>query len=673
MSRLNFQLEATSDQSRARAGRFRTLHNEVLTPLFMPVGTHATVRHQTFDLLLEAGSQILLTNTYHLLLRPGPEVFRRVGGIHNFTQWPRSFLTDSGGFQIFSMSSDRRITEECATFKSYIDGSTHLLSPEASIEMQKAIGSDIMMVLDECVPSTVDKSEARRAMELTHRWAARSLEARGESEQSMFGIIQGACYRDLRRESAHALTQMPFDGFAIGGLAVGETKDEREEFTAHTVDFMPKDRPRYLMGVGTPIDLLEAVHRGVDMFDCIIPTAHGEQGVAYTSQGRLRINRSVYKFAEEPLDPNCECYVCKRYTKAYLHHLIKAGETFGKQLMSSHNIHFYHSLMRSMRRAILENRFLSLYNELRDVLAADDQINPPKKAGPSKKKIPRALNLGDYEVVISPEGYGSIRQLSSGEVMHSVSHPDDEAARLYAEAFQSFQTEHRLEELRVWDVGMGAAHNAMSLVHKLPEEKLSSTSIRIISFERDLDPLRLALKHPVHFKHLRHGAPHHILEKGAWEMGRHSWRLLEGDFKLRMKEAPSPHVVFWDPFSLKTNAELWTLECFRQLRDQIDDPSHPLLLATYSASTAIRAGLLLAGFYVYRGPSTGPKSETTWASTTLFESLKDRLLGDEFLDRLRRSSIEGPFADSNEAPNKDEMIATLLKHPQFERHTVPKF
>ncbi|MEO5668019.1 MAG: tRNA guanosine(34) transglycosylase Tgt [Bdellovibrionota bacterium] len=665
MSRLNFKLEATADGSRARAGRFRTLHNEVLTPLFMPVGTHASVRHQTFDLLLDSGSQILLTNTYHLLLRPGPEVFNRVGGIHNFTGWPRSFLTDSGGFQIFSMSGDRRITEEGAKFKSYIDGTTHLLSPETSIATQKSIGSDIMMVLDECVPSTVDRPEALRAMELTHRWAARSLAARGDSKQSLFGIIQGACHLDLRRESARVLTEMPFDGFAIGGLAVGESKDEREEFTAHTVDFMPKNLPRYLMGVGTPIDLLEAVHRGVDMFDCIIPTAHGEQGVAYTSVGRLRINRSVYKFAQEPLDPNCSCYVCKRYTKAYLHHLIKAGETLGKQLVSSHNINFYHQLMSSMREAILENRFLPLYNELRPILSADDQVNPPKKAGPSKKRTARPLQLGDYEVVLSESGYGSIKQTSSGEVMHSVSHPDEEATRLYTEVFKAYQKEFPEDEVVVWDVGMGAGHNAMSLIRFIEEDSENSRPVSIVSFERDLDPINLALKHPMLFKHLRHGGPRSILDSGTWQKDTLSWTLLEGDYRERAAEAPSPNVVFWDPFSYKTNEELWTLDSFKLLHTFVPHPEHPLLLSTYSASSAIRVGLLLAGFYVYRGPGTGPKSETTWASLTKFKTLEAQLLGTEFLDRFERSSVDGPLGSAESHLTKEDVLKKLRAHPQF--------
>jgi len=273
MTRLDFKLERTATGSRARAARFKTAHNEVLTPTFMPVGTHAAVRAQRREDVLESGAQVMLANTYHLMLRPGVELFERFGGIHSFMNWPRSVLTDSGGFQIFSLPGSRSISEDGAEFKSYVDHRMMRLSPETSIAAQRSIGSDIMMVLDQCVPSTVDRSTAQAAMELTHRWALRSLAARGDSGQSLFGIVQGASYADLRAQSARAITQMPFDGYAIGGLAVGEGTDEREECTAVVTELLPQDRPRYLMGVGTTRDLLEAVHRGVDMFDCILPTA----------------------------------------------------------------------------------------------------------------------------------------------------------------------------------------------------------------------------------------------------------------------------------------------------------------------------------------------------------------------------------------------------------------
>ena len=262
----------------------------------MPVGTQATVKAQLTRTLEEAGTQILLANTYHLLLRPGAEVFRRTGGIHGFMSWDRSVLTDSGGYQIFSLPHARSLSEEGAVFQSYHDGRTILLSPELSIETQKAIGSDIMMALDQCIAATADEATARAAVELTQRWAVRSLAARGDSPQAMFGIAQGALFPKLRRESAQSLGEMGFDGFAIGGLAVGETKSEREDLCEFTAQLLPNDKPRYLMGVGTPLDILEGVQRGIDMFDCIMPTQLAQRGAVLTSRGFLQMRRGVYKF-----------------------------------------------------------------------------------------------------------------------------------------------------------------------------------------------------------------------------------------------------------------------------------------------------------------------------------------------------------------------------------------
>lgn len=365
MSRLSFKLEAEADSSQARAGRIHTLHGEIETPVFMPVGTQATVKGLDTRKLKSVGSRMLLANTYHLLLRPGREVFEKVGGIHRFMNWDGPVLTDSGGFQIFSLPHSRKMTEEGATFQSYVDGRMYMLSPEESIRMQRAIGSDVMMVLDQCIPSTSAHAEAKRAMELTHRWAKRSLEARGDSAQSMFGIVQGACFEDLRRQSVDAITSMEFDGFAIGGLAVGETKNEREEFTEITTRLLPKIYPRYLMGVGTPIDILEAVHRGVDMFDCIIPSAHAKRGSAYTSRGKVQLRRSAYKFEESKLDPECQCETCATYSMAYLHHLTKTEETLGWQLLSIHNLTFYHQMMTEIREAIRDGRFIEYYRQKR--------------------------------------------------------------------------------------------------------------------------------------------------------------------------------------------------------------------------------------------------------------------------------------------------------------------
>ena len=368
MPRLRFQIQAEADGSAARAGTFETLHSKVETPVFMPVGTQATVKGLRVEELVATGGQVLLANTYHLLLRPGPEVFRRLGGIHKMMNWPGSVLTDSGGFQIFSLAHTRTMAEEGAKFRSHVDGQWILLTPELSVATQRAIGSDIMMVLDQCIPATAEESVALAAMELTHRWARRSLAARGDSPQAMFGIVQGALFPGLRRESARVLAGMDFDGFAIGGLAVGEGKEAREEMTALTASFLPRHLPRYLMGVGTPIDLLEAVHRGVDMFDCIIPAAHSQQGVAYTSLGRLRLGRGVFKFADEPIDPACDCYTCRNFSKAYIHHLHKASESLGWNLTAVHNLRFYHRLMARMRAAILAGTFAAFYRSERERL-----------------------------------------------------------------------------------------------------------------------------------------------------------------------------------------------------------------------------------------------------------------------------------------------------------------
>ena len=376
MSRLQFQVEKVGMNTHARTARFQTLHGEVKTPIFMPVGTQATVKSQTVETLLAAGSRVLLANTYHLLLRPGAEVFRKFGGIHRFMNWDGPVLTDSGGFQIFSLPHSRKIDEKGALFQSYVDGRTYLLSPESSIEMQKAIGSDIMMVLDQCIPSTSNHREAELAMELTHRWAKRSLEARQDSPQALFGIVQGACFHDLRKRSAEVLTSLPFDGFAIGGLAVGESKELREEFTEATALLLPKNLPRYLMGVGTPIDILEAVHRGVDLFDCILPSSLAQRGVVFTSRGKIQMRRSVHKFADTPLDPLCLCLTCKNYSRAYLHHLVKTEEVLGWQLLASHNITFYHKLMREIRESIEQDRFYDYYQSKRIELVRADEDNP---------------------------------------------------------------------------------------------------------------------------------------------------------------------------------------------------------------------------------------------------------------------------------------------------------
>jgi queuine tRNA-ribosyltransferase len=520
-SRLQFNLESQASGSRARAATFQTLHGEIRSPLFMPVGTQATVKAQLPEALHESGSQILLANTYHLLLRPGPEVFRKLGGIHRFMQWPGSVLTDSGGYQIFSLPHSRSMTEEGAVFQSYVDGQRILLSPELSIQTQMAIGSDIMMVLDQCIPSTADEKAARAALQVTQRWAVRSLAARQESPQSMFGIVQGALYPQLRRESAEGLMQLDFDGFAIGGLAVGEAKQEREDVCELTAALLPEDRPRYLMGVGTPLDVLEAVHRGVDMFDCIIPTQVAKRGSCFTSRGIVELRRAVYKFAEDALDPACSCPVCAKYSRAYLHHLTKTQEPLGWQLMGQHNIHFYHQLMREIRHSILEDGFLKLYHEKRLMLGVDDVDHPITAARPIPHSRMPKLMEGEYEVVFQEGAAAVIRHRITKKLV-----PTDVNETPWLEQVQLtrklLMPEHvALDDpppLVIWDLELGAGAVAMALI--LAYEKMASEGpvrpLHIVSFCPDLSPLRLALSHKKQFPFLRHGAADTLLHRSSW-------------------------------------------------------------------------------------------------------------------------------------------------------------
>ncbi len=676
-SRLNFRIDAEAPGSRARAASFRTLHNEVLTPLFMPVGTQASVKAQPPEALLAAGSQILLANTYHLLLRPGVEVFKAMGGIHKFMTWERSVLTDSGGYQIFSLPHSRAITEEGAVFQSYIDGKTILLSPKVSIETQMAIGSDIMMVLDQCVPSTADRDTVEAALGLTHRWAAKSLEARADSPASLFGIVQGALFEDLRRRSVEELAALPFDGLAIGGLAVGEAKSEREDMCEHTAALLPKDKPRYLMGVGTPIDLLEAVHRGIDMFDCIIPTQLAQRGGVFTSRGYVQLRRGVHKFADIPLDPKCACPTCARYSRAYLHHLTKSSEPLGWQLLGLHNIHFYHQLMRDIRASILEGRFLALYEEQRAILDEHDIDN-----GVAKVKVRPAPPMvrGQYEVHVAPAGFGSIRHIASGETMHAHTSPIEEARALYVEQAQ-VRERIRLSgnanpdeeaELVIWDVGLGAAANALAAIHCYQEEAdLGAVrGLRVVSFENDLDALHLACQNIKHFPYLRHGGPGGLLERGAWRSKKYPrlhWNLVSGDFQETMDQAAHPpDLIFFDPFSTRTNSEAWTLATFRALFAACS--GRDVEVFTYTASTAARAAMLAAGFWVAKGRATDVKAESTIAFTkaalTQGTASRHALLGASWLARWRRSHSRAPADVAvSELPAFE---AVITDHPQFQ-------
>lgn len=680
-TRLPFGVQKEACGSKARAAIFQTLHGEVQTPIFMPVGTQATVKAQTVESLKMTGTRVLLANTYHLLLRPGPQVFLRFGGIHRFMNWDGPVLTDSGGFQIFSLPHSRDMNEEGALFQSYVDGKSHLLSPESSIAMQQTIGSDIMMALDQCIPSTASYAQAEAAMALTHRWAGRSLQARGDSPQALFGIVQGACHPELRKQSADFLTKLSFDGLAIGGLAVGETQRERYEMTALVTAYLPSDLPRYLMGVGTPIDILESVHRGVDMFDCIIPSQLAQRGVAFTSHGKLQLRRSVYKLREEPVDAQCDCQTCQQYSRAYLHHLIKSDEVLGWHLLGAHNMAFYHRLMQEMRDHILCDDFLSYYEKKRIELVRTDEENPgcpPKKAKSTQSVQP--ARLGDYEMHRSAQGAFSIRQLSSGEVMHSVNAPSDEANKLYIEqsclASRLVKQQASADELVIWDVGLGAAFNAMAAIHcfeKCYAERGENAlrPLHLVSFDWDLDSLTLAAKHPAYFPHLRHGAPVKMLKHGVWEhtSGLLQWELLKGDFREVIEAADIPALIFYDPFSFKTDAMLWTAEIFTCIFQHCAPKSTELY--TYSVSTAVRVALLTAGFFVAEGVGTGPKAATTIAFTRATAAsdhpLSPRLLGQQWLARWRRSQAQfPPTLSKEERLHVEQLIET---HPQFLRES----
>lgn len=388
---LSFNVTAVDRDSSARRGTMITRHGKVETPTFMAVGTRATVTGLTPHDLKEVGAQVVLGNTYHLMLRPGPELFRRVGGIHKFMKWSGPVLTDSGGYQIFSLSTSRVITEKGARFKSYVDEQMKMLSPEKSIEMQTAIGSDIMMVLDVCLNSMSTPEETRLAMDRTHRWALRSLAARTNPEQALFAIVQGGVVPELRKESAGFLTEKAFDGFAIGGLAVGDSRAQREDITHFTAGLLPAERPRYLMGVGTPPDLLHAMLAGVDMFDCIIPTHLAWQGTAFTSTGRVRVTRGESRDADVPLDATCTCSTCASFSRSYLHHLFKCSEPLGPRLLSMHNLHHYHALMAEARSAIEAGNYLKFAKAKLEAIDRHEHArapSPPRSPTPPPSPAP---------------------------------------------------------------------------------------------------------------------------------------------------------------------------------------------------------------------------------------------------------------------------------------------
>ncbi|MEK6805085.1 MAG: tRNA guanosine(34) transglycosylase Tgt [Pseudomonadota bacterium] len=352
---MKFLVSATAGA--ARRGQLSFARGAVETPAFMPVGTYGTVKAMTPAELRETGAQIVLGNTFHLMLRPGEPLIRRLGGLHRFMNWDGPILTDSGGFQVWSLKELRKLTEEGVHFQSPVNGDKVFLTPERAIEVQHALGSDIVMQFDECTPYPATEPQARDSMLLSARWAVRCKTAHGENDSALFGIVQGGMHADVRHESLEKLTAIGFDGYALGGLSVGETEGERLHVLDAVVSRMPQDRPRYLMGVGTPRDLVQAVSRGVDMFDCVMPTRNARNGHLFTSQGVVRIRNAVHREDESPLDPHCACSTCRSYSRAYLHHLDKCNEILGARLNTYHNLFYYQRLMRRMRDAITAGGF----------------------------------------------------------------------------------------------------------------------------------------------------------------------------------------------------------------------------------------------------------------------------------------------------------------------------
>ncbi|MBM95545.1 MAG: tRNA guanosine(34) transglycosylase Tgt [Oceanospirillaceae bacterium] len=354
---MEFSLLKQDENSQARRGVVSFPRGDIQTPAFMPVGTYGSVKGLTPEQVEDTGAEIILGNTFHLMLRPGTEIIKGSGDLHDFIGWDKPILTDSGGFQVFSLGDMRKITEEGVTFQSPVNGDRVLMTPESSMQVQRDLGSDIVMIFDECTPYPATVTEAADSMRLSLRWAERSKAAHGDNPSALFGIIQGGMYEALRDESLEGLLNIGFDGYAIGGLSVGEPKDDMMRILKHTAPKMPKDKPRYLMGVGKPEDLVEAVRRGVDMFDCVMPTRNARNGHLFTSTGVVKLRNAANRTDDGPIDPECDCYTCRNYSRAYLHHLDKCKEILGATLNTIHNLHYYQTLMAGLRRSLEDGTF----------------------------------------------------------------------------------------------------------------------------------------------------------------------------------------------------------------------------------------------------------------------------------------------------------------------------
>ncbi|MBA6224205.1 tRNA guanosine(34) transglycosylase Tgt [Colwellia sp. MB02u-18] len=364
------QYELLTKDGKARRGRLTFDRGTIETPAFMPVGTYGTVKGMKAEEVAETGAEIILGNTFHLMLRPGTEIIEQHGGLHGFMNWDKPILTDSGGFQVFSLGKMRKITEEGVKFSSPVNGEKIMLTPERSMEVQRSLGSDIVMIFDECTPYPASHEESKVSMELSLRWAQRSKDAHEGNLNALFGIVQGGMYEDLREVSVNGLTSIGFDGYAIGGLSVGEPKEDMIRILDHTAPLIPENKPRYLMGVGKPEDLVEGVRRGIDMFDCVMPTRNARNGHLFVTNGVIKIRNARHKTDTGPLDPECDCYTCKNYSRAYLHHLDKCNEILGSQLNTMHNLRFYQRVMQGLRDAIEQGKldtFVAEFYALRDL------------------------------------------------------------------------------------------------------------------------------------------------------------------------------------------------------------------------------------------------------------------------------------------------------------------
>ncbi len=372
-----FQLEAVCPWSGARSGLIKTPHGNVETPVFMPCGTNGTLKALTFDQVKDCGAQIILGNSYHLYLRPGLEVMRTFGGLHKFANWSGPLLTDSGGFQVFSLDGLRKITDDGVVFKDHLGGQEHFIGPQESMNIQNIIGADIIMAFDDCVKNPATHDEAKAAMDRTHRWLEKCIENQKDPKnQALFGIVQGSTYEDLRENSAKTVTNYDLPGYAIGGVAVGEERQAIEHITAFTAKFLPENKPRYIMGIGTPWDIAYAIKCGIDMFDCVSPTRLARHGAAFSNEGRLSLKSSRFALDASPLDKDCLCYTCQNHTRAYLHHLVRINEMTASTLLSIHNISFLVSIAKKCRQAIIAGNFRQLFEEYTEQFQKKELLNP---------------------------------------------------------------------------------------------------------------------------------------------------------------------------------------------------------------------------------------------------------------------------------------------------------